>query len=567
MIQADTEIEGVNMALGAAATGARAATGSTGQGVALMQEAIAEAALNELPLVIFTMGRGQQDYFQCTRGGGWGDYRTITLAPSSVVEADELTRLAFELADKWLTPVIVYGDHMIGFTQMTVEHDPARAPAPHPDKPWALDGSSGGTGQSKVIWTWRMGKHNTPGVGPDQHWRDVAAKYDEVARVEPRHTSCVRSTDARHLVVSFGTTGSFVDYVVDDLRTEGHAIGTFRPVTLWPFPSDALAAAAADCEQVLVYELNAGPDGRRRSAGGERRGARPLDRRREPRRVGHAPGRVARRRHHAREDSRGNRRSRSMTEGTPVDLTGARKVAPFAPDLLQTTDHYLCSGCGHPVAWRLLVEVLDELNLVDRSIGVVGHGCYTQIITTADVEFLQCLHGRAPAVATGMKRMLPDRAIYTLQGDGDMVSEGLAEVLHIAARGESITCIVLDNGVFGDTGGQMTATTSVGQRTKTDVSGRAPAQYGYPIPIADIVAQLPGVAYVARGAVDRPNAVSRTRRYLREAFESQLAGEGFSLVEILTMCPTGWSVPADKGAEYQRDERIATTPLGELRAR
>ena len=199
-----------------------------------------------------------------------------------------------------------------------------------------------------------------------------------------------------------------------------------------------------------------------------------------------------------REDSRGNRRSRSMTEGTPVDLTGARKVAPFAPDLLQTTDHYLCSGCGHPVAWRLLVEVLDELNLVDRSIGVVGHGCYTQIITTADVEFLQCLHGRAPAVATGMKRMLPDRAIYTLQGDGDMVSEGLAEVLHIAARGESITCILLDNGVFGDTGGQMTATTSVGQRTKTDVSGRVPAQYGYPIPIADLVAQLPGVAYVAR---------------------------------------------------------------------
>ena len=206
MIQADTEIEGVNMALGAAATGARAATGSTGQGVALMQETIAEAALNELPLVVFTMGRGQQDYFQCTRGGGWGDYRTITLAPSSVVEADEHTRLAFELADQWLTPVIVYGDHMIGFTQMTVEHDPARAPAPVPDKPWALDGSSGGTGRSKVIWTWRQGKHNTPGLGPDQHWRNVADKYDEIARVEARHAAA-HLDGARHLVVSFGTTG------------------------------------------------------------------------------------------------------------------------------------------------------------------------------------------------------------------------------------------------------------------------------------------------------------------------------------------------------------------------
>ncbi|MEX1007750.1 MAG: hypothetical protein WD271_07875 [Acidimicrobiia bacterium] len=257
MIQADTEIEGVNMALGAAATGARAATGSTGQGVALMQETIAEAALNELPLVVFNMGRGQQDYFQCTRGGGWGDYRTIALAPSSVTEADELTRLAFELADKWLTPVIVYGDHLIGFTQMTVEHDPGRPAAPQPDKPWALDGSSGGTGKSKVIWTWRLGKHNTPGPGPDQHWRDVAEKYDEIARVEPRHASR-HLAGARHLVVSFGTTGPFVDYVVDVLRAEGHAVGTFRPITLWPFPASALAAAAADGDQVLVYELNAG---------------------------------------------------------------------------------------------------------------------------------------------------------------------------------------------------------------------------------------------------------------------------------------------------------------------
>ena len=248
----------------------------------------------------------------------------------------------------------------------------------------------------------------------------------------------------------------------------------------------------------------------------------------------------------------------------PVELAGARKVAPFAPVLLQSTEHHLCSGCGHPVAWRLLVEVLDELGLVDRSIGVVGHGCYTQIITTADVEFLQCLHGRAPAVATGVKRMLPDRAVYTIQGDGDMVSEGLAEILHTAARGESITCILLDNGVFGDTGGQMTATTTVGQRSKTDIEGRSPDAHGYPIPIADIVARFPAVAYVARGAVDRPNAVARTRRYLREAFESQLAGAGFSLVEILTMCPTGWAVPADQGAEYQREQMATTYPLGVL---
>jgi 2-oxoglutarate ferredoxin oxidoreductase subunit beta len=252
---------------------------------------------------------------------------------------------------------------------------------------------------------------------------------------------------------------------------------------------------------------------------------------------------------------------------TDVDLTGARKVASFAPDLLQSTEHHLCPGCGHPVAWRLLVEVLAELELVDRSIGVVGHGCYTQIITTADVEFLQCLHGRAPAVATGVKRMLPDRAVYTIQGDGDMVSEGLAEVLHAAARGESITCLMLNNGVFGDTGGQMTATTTVGQRTKTSLDGRSADDHGHPIDVPEIVASFPGVAYVARGAVDKPNAVARTRRYLREAFASQLAGEGFSLVEVLTMCPTGWAVPTDQGPQYQRDQMNPTFPIGELRPR
>jgi len=259
LIQADTEIEGANMALGAAATGARAATGSTGQGIALMQETIAEAALNELPLVVFNVARGQQDYFQATRGGGWGDYRTIALAPASVVEAAELTTLAFELADEWTTPVIVYADHMIGFTQMTVEQQPTRATASQPPKPWALDGTSGGTGRSKVVWTWRQGKHNTPGPGPNRHWQSVAEKYDALAEREARHVAH-DVDDAEVVVVSFGTTGAFVDYVVDELRAEGHRVGTFRPVTLWPFPTDALSAIARSdaCKLVLVHELNAG---------------------------------------------------------------------------------------------------------------------------------------------------------------------------------------------------------------------------------------------------------------------------------------------------------------------
>jgi 2-oxoglutarate ferredoxin oxidoreductase subunit alpha len=255
-INAETEIEAVNMALGAAATGARSATGSCGQGIALMQEAVAECALNELPVVFFNMARGQQDYFQCTRGGGWGDYRTITLAPKNIPEAVEHTQLLFHLADKHRTPVIMYGDYVIAHTHVGVDVQ-LEDFGPLPAKDWALDGSMGGTGYAREIWTWARGKPNTPGPGPNQHWQDLAEKYREIERTEARwEADTPEGTEV--VVVSFGTTAAFVDYVVEDLRTEGVPVGSFRPVTLWPFPGEALAEATAGCRRILVYELNAG---------------------------------------------------------------------------------------------------------------------------------------------------------------------------------------------------------------------------------------------------------------------------------------------------------------------
>ena len=255
-INADTEIEAVNMALGAAATGARAATGSCGQGIALMQEAIAEAALNELPLVVFNMARGQQDYFQATRGGGWGDYRTITYAPKDVPEAIEHTQLLFHLADLHRAPVMMYGDYVIAHTHVGVSPITADF-GPLPDKDWALDGSAGGTGRARQIWTWARGKPNTPGVGPDQHWKDVAAKFAALEETAARHEQRLVE-DADAVIVSFGTTATVVDYVVDELRAGGLRVGSFRPVTLWPFPGVALAAATRSATRILVYELNAG---------------------------------------------------------------------------------------------------------------------------------------------------------------------------------------------------------------------------------------------------------------------------------------------------------------------
>ena len=249
----------------------------------------------------------------------------------------------------------------------------------------------------------------------------------------------------------------------------------------------------------------------------------------------------------------------------PEPGPAARRVASFKPELLQSSEHDLCPGCGHPIAWRLVLDTLVELHLSRRTILIAGHGCYTQMMKISDLDSLQCLHGRAPAVATGVKRMVPDAAVLTLQGDGDMVSEGLHEVLHAAARAENVTALLFNNGVFGDTGGHMTATTVIGQRTKTSLEGREAAAHGYPIDVARLLTQIEGAAYVARGAVNTPGMISRTQRMIRRALELQMAGAGFTFVEVLTMCPTGWFVPTASGPEYLEDSMMETFGIGELK--
>jgi 2-oxoglutarate ferredoxin oxidoreductase subunit beta len=241
------------------------------------------------------------------------------------------------------------------------------------------------------------------------------------------------------------------------------------------------------------------------------------------------------------------------------------QVGDKTPALLQTGEHDLCPGCGEPVAIRILLETLTELGLSASTIGVIGIGCYTAFARTLDVDLVQALHGRAPSVATGVKRMQPDKAVFTLQGDGDMVNEGLQEVLHTAARGENVTCVLLNNGVFGETGGHMTATSVLGQRTKTSLEGRDADYHGYPIVIGDLLARLEGAAYVARGSVQSAGSVARTKRMMRRAFETQLAGEGFSMVEVLTMCPTGWFVPTASGPTYMDETLGQVHVMGELK--
>jgi len=253
-----------------------------------------------------------------------------------------------------------------------------------------------------------------------------------------------------------------------------------------------------------------------------------------------------------------------MTIDTSVPPGDARQVGHLTPDLLLSGEHHLCPGCGEPLALRCLLDTITELDATRRTIGVVGIGCYTAFTSSLDVDVVQALHGRAPSVATGVKRMQPDRVVFTLQGDGDMVNEGLQEVLHTAARGEAVTCVLLNNGVFGETGGHMTATTVLGQRTKNTLEGRDAGYHGYPILIGDLISRLDGATYVARGSVHNAGAVARTKKMVRRALEAQAAG-GFSFVEVLTMCPTGWFVPTAEGPAYLHDTLGDVHVMGELK--
>jgi 2-oxoglutarate ferredoxin oxidoreductase subunit beta len=248
------------------------------------------------------------------------------------------------------------------------------------------------------------------------------------------------------------------------------------------------------------------------------------------------------------------------THGPPGEP--ARLVDDFTPELIDVGAHHLCPGCGEPVAMRSILEAVADVDAIQRAIAVFGIGCYTAFSNNLDCEVLQALHGRAPSLATGIKRAKPATLAFTIQGDGDMVNEGLQEVIHAAARGENITCFMLNNGVFGETGGHLTATTVLGQRTKNTLEGRNAKDHGYPIRLSDLLAQLDGATYVARAAVNSAGNVAKAKRMITRALEVQLRGEGFSFVEILTMCPTGWFIETTEAPDYLTDNLAAVHAIG-----
>jgi 2-oxoglutarate ferredoxin oxidoreductase subunit alpha len=258
-MNAESELEAIGMVWGAAATGTRSATGSTGQGLALMQESFSEMTLAQLPIVVFNMSRGQSDYFQSTRGGGHGDYRHLVLAPIDVDEAVALIQLAFDLADRWRHPVLLYGDYLLAHTWEVVDigAGDGDGSAQQADNGWAVAGNAGR--RSRHVTSLGQDRFAFPedAPGAEGHLRAIADKQQRITATEQRWQA-EHCKDADVVVVAFGTLAKFVRFVVRQLRADGRRVGFFRPVSLWPFPHEALAAACRGARRVAVYENNAG---------------------------------------------------------------------------------------------------------------------------------------------------------------------------------------------------------------------------------------------------------------------------------------------------------------------
>ncbi|WP_316896469.1 thiamine pyrophosphate-dependent enzyme [Pseudodesulfovibrio indicus] len=229
--------------------------------------------------------------------------------------------------------------------------------------------------------------------------------------------------------------------------------------------------------------------------------------------------------------------------------------------VIDRATHY-CPGCHHGIAHRLIGELLDEMNLAEKTLMTTSIGCSVFLYNYLNVDAVEAPHGRAPAVATGVKRSRPDHFVFTYQGDGDLASIGMAEIMHAANRGEKMCVVFVNNTVYGMTGGQMAPTTLIGQCTTTTPAGRCQTHEGAPIRMTEIIASLGGVAFAARGALNTVANIKKAKKYLKKAFEFQLNNTGFGFVELLSGCPTNWKMTPLAANERITNEMIPYFPLG-----
>ena len=232
------------------------------------------------------------------------------------------------------------------------------------------------------------------------------------------------------------------------------------------------------------------------------------------------------------------------------------------PKSLTDDSMHYCHGCTHGIIHRLVAEVIDELGIEGQTIGIAPVGCSVLAYNYFNCDMIEASHGRAPAVATGVKRSLPDRIVFTYQGDGDLASIGTAETVHAAARNENITIIFINNAIYGMTGGQMAPTSLPGQVTQTSPYGRDVNLCGYPVKVCEMLSQLDGPEYLERVTVNNVKNVRNAKRAIKKAFQNQIEGKGFSLVEVLSSCPTNWGMTPQKALAWIDEKMIPYYPLG-----
>ena len=232
------------------------------------------------------------------------------------------------------------------------------------------------------------------------------------------------------------------------------------------------------------------------------------------------------------------------------------------PHALADVPMHYCPGCTHGIVHRLVAEVIDELGIEGKTVGVAPVGCSVMAYDYFNCDMIEAAHGRAPAVATGVKRALPENIVFTYQGDGDLASIGMAETVHSAARNENITVIFINNAIYGMTGGQMAPTTLPGQVTQTSPYGRDIESVGYPIKVCEMLATVDGAAYLERVAVNSPANIKKAKKAIKKAFQNQIEGKGFSLIEVVSTCPTNWGMTPEKALTWLEENMLPYYPLG-----
>ncbi|MFH1446668.1 MAG: thiamine pyrophosphate-dependent enzyme [Chloroflexota bacterium] len=241
------------------------------------------------------------------------------------------------------------------------------------------------------------------------------------------------------------------------------------------------------------------------------------------------------------------------------------KLVYARPEVFDPRPTHYCPGCTHGIAHRLVAEVLEEMGEVENTIGVASVGCSVFIYNYFNLDFVEAPHGRAPAMATGIKRVLPDKTVFTYQGDGDLASIGMGEIVGAASRGEQITVIFINNANYGMTGGQMAPTTLLGQKTTSSPTGRDVERQGFPIRTAEMLSTLDGATYVVRRSLHDPRSVRQAKKAIRMAFEVQRRGLGFSMVELLSTCPTNWGLSPVAARTWLKEHMIPYYPLGDYK--